>query len=145
MMPIGKSSRGFFKIFFRPRFLMVSLANYVFGNLVFAILWTLNNLTFPYFIVAIITTTFASVFSFQTQSRFLLESRSVRVAVSPIYLAIQFFALAVGSVLVPYVSHLMSIGYITIQFVWSALISILSVFVIYASELRAKLRGGSSI
>ncbi len=111
----------------------------------FAILWTLNNSTFPYFVVAIITTSFASVFSFQTQSRFLIESRSVRVAVSPMYLAIQFFALAVGSVLVPYVSHLVSVGYITIQFVWSALVSILSVIVLYASELRVKLRSGSSI
>lgn len=111
----------------------------------FAILWTLNDLTFPYFLVAMITTLFASVFSFQTQSRFLVESRSVRVAVSPMYLAIQFFALAVGSVLVPYVSHLVSVGYITIQFVWSALISILSVIVIYSSELRVKLRSDSSI
>ena len=123
--------RSICNVIFQFKFLWVSGMNYLFGNALFALLWIINNSFLPYFCVAAISTSIASIFSFQMQSRVLLKSKSPSKIVTPVYLAIQILGLITASITVPYFSSLTSAGYIPIQFLWSAMVSVISVSYVY--------------
>ena len=133
-----------FRIFVQIKFLVISAVNYLFGNFIFAFFWTLNNEKFQYLIVAVPSTLIASIFSYQVQSRYLVNSANRRPIVSPIFLAIQLANLGVSAIMVPFLSKETSLGLIPIQFLWSGFISVISIILIYTSENIGEARSSSS-
>jgi hypothetical protein len=90
-----------------------------------------------------ISTFFSSLFSYQIQSRYIFESSKTRLFVSPLYLGIQLGNLGISAIVVPLISKATEIGYIPVQFLWSAFISLISLAVIYLTEVKNKSKGVS--
>ena len=124
------------KIHTRYRFLLVSALNYFFGNMLFLLLWLGLKEFLEYWVIAILCTFGASIFSFQTQSRLTFRMIPAKTWVTIEYLILQFFSLTLGVVLVPWVSSELKCPLVVIQFVWSGLFSLLSV--LYLNLLKTK-------
>lgn len=134
MTSLRTFAAGFVRIFVSVRFLLVSILNYLTGNLIFSIIWFLNDSKFSYPIIATCSTLAASVFSYQTQSRILLKSSNNIKVVEPLYLCIQISSLLLSFYIVPLLSKVTSTGYIFTQFLWSAIISVVSILIIFAKK-----------
>lgn len=111
------------------RLVVVSAVNFFFGNVLFAILWKFCGSHSEYWQIAVVCTCLASVFSFQTQSRYLLgvETRSY---FNPRYTTFQLFGLLIAITTVPAMSIRFKIDIILVQFFWSAFFSLFSLLVL---------------
>jgi hypothetical protein len=114
---------------FGIRLFVVSGVNYFFGNVMFAILWKFFGNYLEYWKIAILCTCVASVFSFQTQSRFILKQRTVRF-VNFRFISFQLLGLALAIIFVPRLARDLKIDIVTTQFVWSAFYSLLSLLLL---------------
>jgi hypothetical protein len=110
---------------FGIRLFVVSAVNYFFGNVLFAILWRFFGNDSEYWQIAIVCTCVASVFSFQTQSRFILKQRIVRF-VNFRFISFQLLGLALAIIFVPRLALALKVDIVATQFVWSAFYSLLS-------------------
>jgi hypothetical protein len=114
---------------FGIRLFAVSSVNYLFGNLLFAILWRYLGAHLEYWLVAIICTAMASVFSFQTQSKYLLRIET-RSFFNPRYTLFQLIGLLIAIYTVPTISSHFKLNIILVQFAWSAFFSLVSLLVL---------------
>ena len=114
---------------FGIRLFVVSAVNYFFGNVLFAILWKFFGNYSDYWQIAILCTCVASVFSFQTQSRFILKQRTVRF-INFRFISFQLLGLALAIIFVPRLARDLKIDIVTTQFVWSAFYSLLSLLLL---------------
>lgn len=120
---------------FGIRLFVVSAINYFFGNVLFAIFWRFFGNYLEYWQIAIICTGFASVFSFQTQSRFILKQRVVRF-INFRFISFQMLGLALAIIFVPRLALALKIDIVTTQFVWSAFYSLLSLLFLRQSRFE---------
>ena len=114
---------------FGMRLFVVSAVNYFFGNVLFAILWKYFGNYSEYWQIAVICTCVASVFSFQTQSRYLLRFET-RSYFNPRYTTFQLIGLLIAITIVPAVSIRFKLDIILVQFAWSAFFSLFSLLVL---------------
>ena len=114
---------------FGIRLFVVSAVNYFFGNVLFAILWKLFGNYSDYWQIAILCTCVASVFSFQTQSRFILKQRTVRF-INFRFISFQLLGLALAIIFVPRLALELRMDIVTTQFVWSGFYSLLSLLLL---------------
>ena len=114
---------------FGIRLFVVSAVNYFFGNVLFAILWRSFDGYSEYWHIAIICTVVASIFSFQTQSRYLLRIET-RSFFNPRYTTFQLIGLLIAIATVPAVSIYFKLDIVLVQFAWSAFFSLVSLLVL---------------
>ena len=122
---------------FGLRLLSVSFLNYLFGNLLFAFLWNVSTGNFAYWKIAIISTFLASVFSYQTQSRYILKIPA-ETLVNLRYVAFQLLGLAFAILAVPSISRSWQLNIVIVQFGWSAFFSLVSLFLLRRRNFFAK-------
>jgi hypothetical protein len=111
------------------RLFVVSAVNYFFGNVLFAILWRTFGSYLEYWKIAITCTVIASIFSFQTQSRYLLRIET-RSFFNPRYTIFQLIGLLIAIGVVPAMSLYFKLDIILVQFAWSAFFSLVSLLVL---------------
>ena len=128
------------QVFASFRFICVSALNYLFGNMIFAICWTFSGTNFEYPAVATASTLIAAVFSYQTQARLIVKSVRVRKIINPFYLSIQLISLGLSFISVPFLANQTSLGYISAQFLWSAVTSFISICLIYLKESGLRIK-----
>jgi len=92
------------KFGFSLRLLVVSMCNYVFGNILFAFIWSFTNRAAEYWEIAIVCTFISSVFSYQTQSRIILKNQ-IDAIINFKYSSFQLIGLAIAILIVPFISH----------------------------------------
>jgi len=114
---------------FGIRLFVVSAVNYFFGNVLFAVLWKFFGKYSDYWQIAILCTCVASVFSFQTQSRFILKQRTVRF-INVRFISFQLLGLALAIIFVPRLALDLRMDIVTTQFVWSGFYSLLSLLLL---------------
>jgi hypothetical protein len=114
---------------FGIRLFAVSTVNYFFGNVLFIILWRFFGGYLEYWQIAIICTGLASVFSFQTQSRFVLRIETTSFF-NPRYTTFQLIGLLIAITTVPAMSSHFKLDIILVQFAWSAFFSLVSLLVL---------------
>jgi hypothetical protein len=119
------------------RLLVVSIANYLFGNFLFALLWIISAQRESYWVIAIISTFFASMFSYQTQSRGILRTTTQSV-INLRYISFQLFGLAFAIVVIPSISSFWQIDIIFVQFGWSAFFSLISLLLLIKRKFSSK-------
>lgn len=119
---------------FGVRLVLVSICNYLFGNFLFALMWQVFENRLFYWEIAILCTFCASIFSYQTQSRFILRQQ-VRSYINLRYTLFQLSSLALAIILVPKLAEGIGISIVLAQFGWSAFFSLISLLL---------LRGGNS-
>ena len=112
------------------KFITVSVMNFVVGYLLFSLIWLALHSYLNYLQIAILATSFAAVWSFQSHNRITLNRQSIKSFVSPQYLFFQITTLLLSSILVPMVSEVLVIDLLVIQFFWTVLLSPLGLFVI---------------
>lgn len=114
---------------FGIRLFSVSIINYLFGNIMFAILWKTCGGYLMYWQIAIVCTFLASLFSFQTQSRFILKQET-KSFFNPRYTLFQLFGLLISIIAVPALTSYSKLDLVVVQFLWSAFFSLLSLLVL---------------
>jgi hypothetical protein len=134
-MPKLNGQGGFKSSLFSFRFVLISLLNFTFGYSAFTVLWLWGNSFFSYWQIACASTLFSSIFSFQSQSRFVLRKRESIVLVKPSYIFLQFVGLVINIVVVPLLSDSYEINILLAQFFWS---SFFSVFIFFTLFLHKK-------
>ena len=117
---------------FGIRLFSVSAINYCFGNILFAVLWKVFGGQLNHWEIAIICTCVASIFSYQTQSRYLLRMGATTFF-SPRYTSFQLFGLLIAIAIVPSLSDYLNLDVILVQFVWSAFFSFVSLLILSQS------------
>jgi hypothetical protein len=121
---------------FGLRLLLVSISNYLFGNLLFAALWNFFHNHLAYWEIAFVSTCIASVFSYQTQSRLILRLKMGSI-VNFQYVAFQITGLLLSILVVPAISDHFRINIIIVQFGWSALFSLVSLFLLQKNKFSS--------
>ena len=112
------------------KFLAVSVMNFLVGYLVFSLTWLALQSYLNYLQIAIIATSFAAVWSFQSHNRITLNRQSIKSFVSSQYLLFQITGLLLSSIFVPMVAEVLVINLLVIQFFWTVLLSLLGLIVI---------------
>jgi len=112
------------------KFIAVSVMNFVVGYLLFSLTWLALQSYLNYLQIAILATSFAAVWSFQSHNRITLNRQSIKSFVSPQYLLFQISTLLLSSILVPMVSEVLEMNLLVIQFFWTVLLSLLGLIVI---------------
>ena len=112
------------------KFIAVSVMNFLVGYLVFSLTWLALQSYLNYLQIAIIATSFAAVWSFQSHNRITLERQSIKSFVSPQYLLFQITGLLLGSFFVPIVAEVLVINLLVIQFFWTVLLSLFGLIII---------------
>ena len=112
------------------KFIAVSVMNFLVGYLVFSLTWLALQSYLNYLQIAIIATSFAAVWSFQSHNRITLNRQSIKSFVSPQYLFFQITGLLLSSIFVPMVAEVLVINLLVIQFFWTVLLSLLGLIVI---------------
>jgi hypothetical protein len=133
-MPKLNGQDGFKSSLFSFRFILISLLNFTFGYSAFAVLWLLGNSFFTYWQIACLSTLFSSIFSFQSQSRFVLRKKGSLVLVQPSYIFLQFFSLVINIVVVPFLSDFYKINILLAQFFWSSFFSVCIFFTLFLNK-----------
>ena len=114
---------------FGIRLMIVSACNYLFGNFLFALLWTVLGEKLRYWGVAVLCTCIASIFSFQTQARFILR-QSIVSFINLRFISFQLLGLTLAIILVPRFADAFNVNIVIIQFGWSAFYSLLTLLML---------------
>ena len=112
------------------KFLAVSVMNFLVGYLVFSLTWLALQSYLNYLQIAIIATSFAAVWSFQSHNRITLNRQSIKSFVSSQYLLFQITGLLLSSIFVPMVAEVLVINLLVIQFFWTVILSLLGLIVL---------------
>jgi hypothetical protein len=110
---------------FGLRLVLVSISNYLFGNLLFALTWMTFGSQLKYWEIAFLCTCVASIFSFQTQSRFILKHQAIRY-VNFRFILFQLLGLALAIIFVPQIALSFKMNIVVAQFGWSGFYSLIS-------------------
>jgi uncharacterized membrane protein YiaA len=116
------------------KFLAVSIINFFVGFIIFLLAWLTLSDHLNYLPIAILSTLFAAVFSFQTHNRITLERQSIKNFVSAQYLTFQVISLLIGSVTVPTVAAHTHLNLLVVQLFWTLLLSVVGLIVIIRSS-----------
>jgi len=119
------------------RLVGVSICNYLFGNILFTILWLFLHHYFAYWEIAIFCLIVASIFSYQTLSRLIL-GRKKGPFINFLYVTFQLLGLLLAIILVPVISDRLRISIILIQFGWSACYSLISLLMLHKNIFSTK-------
>jgi hypothetical protein len=122
---------------FGLRLILVSLCNFLFGNILFAFLWIFLHQYFAYWGIAIVCLILASIFSYQTQSRLIL-GRETGPFINFLYITFQLLGLFLAILLVPVISDRLRLSIILIQFGWSACYSLTSLLMLHKNIFTTK-------
>jgi len=114
----------------------VSICNYLFGNILFALSWGIFHSHFVYWQIAIACTFISSIFSYQTQSRLILR-RQTGPIINYRYIAFQLLGLALAILLVPAISNKFELSVILLQFAWSAFYSLSSLLMLQKNKFTS--------
>ena len=120
------------------RMFLVSGINYLFGNSVFALLWGIFKLKFQYWEIATLSTILAAIFSYQTQSRFILKNENLNSFVNSRFVGFQLLGLALSILMVPLLASSLRINIVFSNFIWSAFFSILSLVLLSKKKFDAR-------
>lgn len=111
------------------RLIVVSACNYLFGNSLFALLWTVLGDRLKYWGVAVLCTCIASIFSFQTQARIVLRQTIVSF-INFRFISFQLLGLTLAIIFVPRIADAFNVSIVIIQFGWSAFFSLLTLLML---------------
>lgn len=112
------------------RFTLVSALNFGVGFLIFSLLWITFYSVLSYFVIALLSTLLASVWSYQTQNRFILKRNNLNSIVSWQYLILQTSGLLLSTLCVPAITQTTNLNLLIVQLVWSFVFSIAGLLVI---------------
>ena len=112
------------------RFTLVSALNFGVGFLIFSLLWIPFYSVLSYFVIALLSTLLASVWSYQTQNRFILKRNNLNSVVSWQYLVLQTSGLLLSTLCVPAITQTTNLNLLIVQLVWSFVFSIAGLLVI---------------
>jgi hypothetical protein len=118
---------------FGIRLLLVSISNYLFGNLLFVILWRFFNNYLAYWEIAFVSTCISSIFSYQTQSRVTLRLELGSI-INLQYVSFQITALLLSILVVPTISDYFGLNIIIVQFGWSGICSLFSLYLLQKNK-----------
>jgi len=112
------------------RFTLVAALNFGVGFLIFSILWVTFHTVVNYFVIALVATLLASVWSYQTQNRFLLKRNILKSIISWQYLILQLSGLLLSSIAVPLITQTKSLNLLLVQLAWSFVFSVIGLWVV---------------
>jgi hypothetical protein len=112
------------------RFTFVSALNFGVGFFVFSLLWITFQTVLSYFLIALLSTLLASVWSYQTQNRFTFKRKTLASLVSWQYLILQTSGLVLSSMMVPTITQTTNLNLLLVQLVWSLFFSIIGLCVL---------------
>jgi hypothetical protein len=112
-------------------FTLVSALNFCVGFLIFSLLWFAFQTELHYFVIALLSTLLASVWSYQTQNRFLLKRKTLKSLISWQYLLLQTSGLLLSTIAVPAITQATNLNLLLIQLAWSFVFSILGLLVVF--------------
>jgi len=121
---------------FGVRLTIVSTCNYLFGNSLFAFLWVALENHLKYWEIAVLSTCVASIFSYQTQSRFLLKQEAGAI-INARFILFQLFGLFMAVLLVPSLTTALGTNLIVMQFAWSAFFSSITLVLLRKRKFNA--------
>ena len=112
------------------RFTLVAALNFGVGFLIFSILWVAFHTALNYFVIASLSTLLASVWSYQTQNRFLLKRNTLKSLISWQYLILQLSGLLLSSIAVPLITQTTGLNLLLVQLAWSFVFSVIGLWVV---------------
>lgn len=112
------------------RFLIVGATNYLFGNLVFTLLWSLLSAHLSYLILASASTIISSLFSYASHTFVTLKEKTFIMQNFSLFSLVQLMGLIVSVLLVPRVASSLVVNLLLIQYLWSAIFSIVGVLLL---------------
>jgi len=112
------------------RFLLVGTLNYVAGNLIFTFYWWAFHHKLAYFLIALLTMLSTSLFSYSTHTFGTLKSRRFEKTDLGIYTFIQGIGLVSSVILVPRVSSIFEVHLLLVQYIWSAIYSVMGILLL---------------
>ena len=123
-----------FKGKFGFRFFSVSILNYLAGNLFFSTLWLVFDDTLAFWLIVVISTFLASIFSYQTHRRISLKTQKIRKFVDFKYLIFQFISLILGILLIPQLAQFFGVNIIFAYFLWTGFASLIILMILINEE-----------
>jgi Na+-transporting methylmalonyl-CoA/oxaloacetate decarboxylase beta subunit len=127
--------KNLFRGEFRFRFLSVSILNYLAGNLFFSTLWLVFGDILAFWLIVIISTLLASIFSYQTHRRISLRTQKIRKVVDFKYLIFQFINLILGILLIPQLAQFFGVNFIFAYFLWSGFASLIILLILINEKI----------
>lgn len=118
------------------RFLSVSILNYLAGNLFFSNLWLAFGNILAFWLIVVILTVLASIFSYQTHSRISLKKQKIRKLVDFNYLIFQFISLILGILLIPQLAQFFGVNFIFMYFLWSGFASLVILLILINEKMH---------
>jgi hypothetical protein len=112
-------------------FTLVSALNFFVGFLIFSLLWFAFHTELNYFVIALLSTLLASVWSYQTQNRFILKRKTLKSLVSWQYLILQTSGLLLSAIAVPTITQTTNLNLLLVQLAWSFVFSIFGLLVVF--------------
>ena len=116
------------------RFLSVSILNYLAGNLFFSNLWLAFGNILAFWLIVVISTLLASIFSYQTHRRISLRAQKIRKIVDFKYLIFQFINLFLGILLIPQLAQFFGVNIIFAYFLWTGFASLIILMILINEE-----------
>ena len=110
--------------------------NYIAGNVIFTGYWWWLGDHIPYWSVALLTTVTTSIFSYFTHTFGTLRSRKFNSHNLAIYAGLQTLTLVLFSLSVPRLSRTLEIQLLYVQYLVSALLSVLNLIILKALNER---------
>ena len=135
LLPKELMKKKLFRVEIGFRFLSVSILNYLVGIFFFSILWIALENIFAFWQIVIVTTLFASIFSYQTHRRISLKTRNLRKVVDLKYLIFQFLNLILGILLIPKLSQFYEINLIIVYYFWSGFASLFILLILINEKI----------
>ena len=127
--------KNLFRGEFRFRFLSVSILNYLAGNLFFSTLWLVFGDILAFWLIVIISTLLASIFSYQTHRRISFRTQKIRKVVDFKYLIFQFINLFLGILLIPQLAQFFGVNIILVYFLWTGFASLIILMILINEKI----------
>jgi hypothetical protein len=117
------------------RFLSVSILNYLAGNLFFSTLWLVFDNTLAFWLIVVISTLLASIFSYQTHRRISLRTQKIKKIVDFKYLIFQFINLFLGILLIPQLAQFFGVNIVLAYFLWTGFASLIILMILINEKI----------
>jgi len=117
------------------RFLSVSILNYLAGNLFFSTLWLVFDNTLAFWLIVVISTLLASIFSYQTHRRISLRTQKIKKIVYFKYLIFQFINLFLGILLIPQLAQFFGVNIVLAYFLWTGFASLIILMILINEKI----------
>ncbi len=127
--------KNLFRGEFTFRFLSDSILNYLTGNLFFATMWLVFGDILAFWLIVIISTLFASIFSYQTHRHISLRTQKIRKVVDFKYLIFQFINLILVILLISQLAQIFEVNFIFAYFLWSGFASLMILLILINEKI----------